>query len=52
MSRTVKGGKGSGFEYWGKRPNKYVSPGRTAKTITHRIERARDKDALRRELSK
>lgn len=40
MSRTIKGSKGSGFEYWGKRPDVgHYPPGRKAKQATHRIER-------------
>jgi len=43
MSRTVKGGKGPGFEYWGKRPFSGVSPSKENKQITHKIERQRNK---------
>ena len=45
MSRTVKGGKGPGFEYWTARPgNKNggtLSPrgGKHAKRATHKAER-------------
>lgn len=42
MSRTVRGGKAPGFEYWSKRPgNKstYASVGSEQKKITHRLER-------------
>ncbi len=41
MSRTKKGAKGSGYEYWSRRPAKgCVDPGKENKTITHRLERA------------
>ncbi len=42
MSRTKKGKRGVGDEYWGKRPvsNKHgAPPGRYTKTRTHRLER-------------
>lgn len=42
MSRTKKGSKGGGYEYWSRRPNKGHSqwhPGKKAKKITHRAER-------------
>lgn len=39
MSRTKKGSKAAGYEYWSKRPMSGANPGRWAKTVTHRIER-------------
>jgi hypothetical protein len=47
MSRTKKGAKGPGHEYWSRRPAKvkYPSPGRETKTITHRQERRAAKQA-------
>lgn len=41
MSRTKRGGKGPGHEYWSKRPgNKNGAiPGKTSKTYTNRAER-------------
>jgi hypothetical protein len=50
MSRTKKGSKGSGFEFWSRRPSKikFPPPGRETKTITHRLERA----AVKRDLHK
>lgn len=39
MSRSIKGSKGPGHEYWGRRSNDYRSPGRFSKTQTHRQER-------------
>jgi hypothetical protein len=50
MSRSVKGSKGCGYEYWSKRPMCYSSPGRWAKQKCHRIERQQDKDLIRAEL--
>lgn len=50
MSRSVKGSKGYGFEYWSKRPMCYSSPSRWAKQKCHRIERQNDKDLVRNEL--
>ena len=49
MSRTKKGAKGPGYEYWSRRPAKgCVDPGKRNKTVTHRLERA----AAKRELDK
>ena len=49
MSRTKKGSKGPGYEYWSRRPAKGATdPGKASKTITHRLERA----AAKRELNK
>jgi hypothetical protein len=48
VSRTKKGGKGPGFEYWSRRPSKdnMPKPGKKSKAITHRIERAKAKRKL------
>lgn len=43
MSRTRKGSKGPGYEYWGRRPTKGRDPGKTTKKTTHRMERAEGK---------
>lgn len=40
MSRTKKGSKGAGAEYWGKRPNSGCVPGPNTKRLTHQKERA------------
>jgi hypothetical protein len=52
MSRTRKGGKGPGFEYWTARPGNRAggTPGRITKTHTHRTERRQGKDETRRAL--
>lgn len=43
MSRSIKGSKGPGYEYWGKRPGKgaYGGDGGSAfgKRLTHKAER-------------
>lgn len=42
MSRTIKGGKGPGHEYWGRcysKSGNLVQPGRKTKKITNRAER-------------
>lgn len=39
MSRTVRGSKGCGYDWWGKRPFSQCSPDRVLKLLTHRIER-------------
>lgn len=45
MSRTRKGSKGPGYEYWGSRysPGAIEDPGRFTKILTHRRERRRAK---------
>jgi len=51
MSRTRKGSKPGGFEFWSKRPGNFAR-GRYAKTITHRIERRDSKSECREQLAK
>lgn len=46
MSRTKKGAKGPGYEYWSKRPMAGHSPGKKTKKLTHRKERAQAKETL------
>lgn len=46
MSRSKKGGKGPGYEFWGRRPPKMASPGKITKKITHSIERAQSKKII------
>jgi hypothetical protein len=50
MSRTRRGAKGPGYEYWGTRgwpTNRMASPGPGAKASTHRAERRlRQRSAL------
>lgn len=43
MSRTVKGGKAPGYDYWSKRPLSGSSPSPYAKKLTHKIERQQNK---------
>jgi hypothetical protein len=48
MSRTSKGSKGCGYDYWGKRPlSGNCGYGKIVKTISKRIERARAKRDIR-----
>jgi hypothetical protein len=51
VSRSHKGQKWPGFEYWGKRPgNKNGGlPGRITKQLTHRKERQEAKRSTRKE---
>lgn len=51
MSRTRKGQKGPGYEYWSRRPGNFdgPKPGKKAKTVTHRLERAANKRTVQRE---
>lgn len=41
MSRSIKGSKACGYDYWGKRAMSQCSPGRENKKITLGIERMR-----------
>lgn len=53
MSRTKKGKKPPGAEYWGKRPiarNHGANPGPETKKLTHRMERIEGKNQIKREL--
>jgi hypothetical protein len=47
MSRTRKGGKAPGYEFWSARPGR-GGRGRHAKNITHRVERRINRDTARR----
>lgn len=50
MSRTIKGSKGPGYEYWGRRASeakvKYADPGRATKSLTSRRMRRINKQTL------
>lgn len=49
MSRTKRGSKGAGYDYWGKRPmSGDCGYGKQVKTASKRIERARAKAAVRK----
>lgn len=50
MSRTVKGKKGPGYEYWSRRPNCNGAVGKEAKQIIHSIERQNNKKETRNEI--
>lgn len=50
MSRSKKGQKGPGYEYWSRRPGSSksgCSPGRVAKARTHALERIEGKEEVR-----
>lgn len=49
MSRTKKGSKGAGYEYWSKRPYSGSSPGKITKKLTHSKERSDEKKLIRKE---
>lgn len=50
MSRSIRGSKGCGYDYWGKRALSQCSPGRTTKKITLGIERARERQLIYEEV--
>lgn len=43
MSRTKKGAKAPGYEYWSRRPMTGSAPCKWVKKLTHKIERQRNK---------
>ena len=47
MSRTIKGSKGSGYDYWSRRPASGRGYGPEVKRLCHGIERAQAKEAVR-----
>lgn len=53
MSRTKKGGKGPGYEFWSKRPGKGEYGGtdgsKYGKKLTHKAERREGKDVTKKE---
>lgn len=52
MSRTRKGSKGSGYDFWSRRAGNYGANGHgsIAKQITHRKERVQNNRIIRQEL--
>lgn len=46
MSRTTKGKKPIGYDYWGKRPYSGKGFGPAIKHLTHKAERAQAKQSL------
>lgn len=44
MSRTIKGGKKGGYDYWSKRPYSGNGHGKQIKKFTHRAERVIKKE--------
>ena len=51
MSRTKRGSKPAGYDYFGPRPYSQGAIGKETKVITHRIERRRSKNLVQKELS-
>ena len=50
MSRSVRGSKGCGYDYWGKRAMSQCSPGRENKKLTLGIERMRERKIIENEV--
>jgi hypothetical protein len=50
MARSIKGSKGSGYDYWSRRPHSGNGHGKIVKTFTHRVERQQAKEAVREQL--
>lgn len=49
MSRTERGQKGPGYEYWSRRIRRMLNPGRWAKKLTHKFERREAKQEIRKD---
>lgn len=51
MSRSRKGKKGPGYEYWSRRPGskKMLAPGKDAKKLNTRLERIQGKKEAKEE---
>ncbi len=55
MSRTIKGKKPIGWEFWSRRPksrNHGYGPGKKAKKVVHSLERCEEKELIRKILTK
>lgn len=50
MSRSVRGSKGDGYEYWGKRALSQCDPGRSNKKVTLGMERAAERKLIHDEV--
>jgi hypothetical protein len=50
MSRSVRGSKSCGYEYWGKRALSCCSPGRISKKITLSMERTAERKLIHDEV--
>lgn len=50
MSRTIRGSKGCGYDYWGKRALSQATPGRETKKLTLGIERMQERELIHNEL--
>lgn len=50
MSRTNKGSKSVGYDYWSKRPCSKLGYGPIIKDMTHRRERMSNKEIILKEL--
>lgn len=51
MSRTIRGTKSSGFDFWSRRPNSGNGCGAVAKQICHRVERLQGRVEVRRQMA-
>lgn len=51
MSRSKRGGKSPGYEYWSKRPCSTMGHGKDVKQMTKEKERMASKQELQRELN-
>ncbi len=50
MSRSQKGSKGPGYEYWSRRPMAGMNPGAETKRLTHKLERLEAKDEIKEQI--
>ena len=53
MSRTKKGKKQPGYDYWSKRPGTHkggMDPGKSSKKLNSRLERIEGKEEIKKQL--
>ena len=51
MSRTVRGSKADGFDFWSRRPHSGNGFGPITKRLCHRTERLQGRDEVRRQIT-
>lgn len=50
MSRTIRGEKSGGYDFWSRRPHSGGGYGPGVKSLCHRVERQQGRDAVRQGL--
>lgn len=50
MSRTIRGSKGAGYDYWSRRPMSGMGHDVSLKRLCHRIERQQGRNEVRQQM--